>query len=125
MRKWTPRRPSPDLRARLFGAPPLSQSAVRTLGEFSRWVVPAFGCFLLVIGGLSQRLPDARMFGLERGRADAEAGSKSRFMFAEARQHSEINAIPVKHLQYSLGSNLAQPAQPASGFTSTNHSIPQ
>lgn len=57
MLRWTPRRPSPELRARIFGSPAPVTVAARALADFSRWLVPAFGCFLLVVGGLSQRGP--------------------------------------------------------------------
>jgi hypothetical protein len=110
------------LRARLFGQPARAQAAVHTIGAFSRWLVPAFGCFLLVAGGISQRSPDARRV------TDidflAQSGGNDRIMLAEARQHSEINAVPVKHMQYSFGSNLSQPVHSAPAGH-TNHLIQQ
>ena len=122
LRRWTPRRPSPELRARLFGKPALARDAVRTVSDFSRWLVPAFGCFVLVMGGLSQRFTGEHAFQRETNVLGPAAGS-SRFMLAEARVHSEINAVPVKHLHYSFVSNITQPASPGPDFSFTNRLI--
>ena len=54
LRKLTPRRPSPELRARIFGADSQAAGAVSLdLRELTRWIVPALGCFLLVMASLS------------------------------------------------------------------------
>jgi hypothetical protein len=104
----------------LFGRPARAQAAVSLFSDFSRWLVPAFGCFLLVVAGLSQRMPDAGRFA--EGDFFGPSNGNERLMLAESRQHSEINAIPVKHLQYSFGSNLSQPV-PSVPAAFTNHLI--
>lgn len=122
MRRWTPRQPSPELRARIFGVQaPVQipvQAAARTLGDFSRWLVPAFGCFLLVVGGLSQRVSDPLGGSAETNWLGAQSGGNSRIMLAQSRQHSEINAIPATRMERSIGrAELAQPGRTATSHT--------
>jgi hypothetical protein len=119
LRRWTPRRPSPDLRARVFGRGALIRSAALALSEFSRWVVPAFGCFVLVVGGLSRG--PARV-ALE-GEASSWSAGRERIMLAEARQHSEINAVPVTRMEQRIGMALFQEPSGASLISYTNKLI--
>jgi hypothetical protein len=101
LRTWRPRRPSPELRAQIFAEPAVS--AARALSEFSRWLVPSFGCFLLAVGSLSQRLP-----GNGHIMAQSLLTIGTQTAAAEARQHSEINAIPAKRMEYSIHAALTQ-----------------
>ena len=57
LRTWKPRQPSERIREALFGEQSASGDMATGLrfGEITRWLVPAMGCFLLVIGSLSPR----------------------------------------------------------------------
>lgn len=121
MRTWTPRRPSPELRARIFSKPPAPaiEAVAETVRSFSRWLVPAFGCFLLVAGGLAQRPDDHIIFADGAELLGVHNGGNSRVMLAETRQHCEKNAIPAKLLEYHLGAReLTQPVSaPLTSYT--------
>ena len=124
MRRWTPRRPSPELRQRIFGRPASVETAARTISDFSRFLVPAFGCFMLVLSGLSQRLPE-NLAATETNLLSGQDRGNSRIILAEARRLSEINAIPVTRMEYRIkASELAQPE--STGVTAyTNQLIQQ
>src|SRR5687767_13779885 len=51
VKAWQPRQPSPALRRRIFAAEPaeLSRAPVNGAG-FTRWLVPALGCFVVFTG---------------------------------------------------------------------------
>src|SRR6186997_2051772 len=124
-RKWIPRRPSPELRQRIFGKPALAGAAARTISDFSRWLVPAFGCFVLVVGGLTQHVSEHVAPARETNLFSAQNGQKSRIMLAEARQHSEINALPTTRMERSIeGSPLPPPGQ-STLISHTNQLIQQ
>jgi hypothetical protein len=78
----------------------MAHTAARSLGDFSRWLVPAFGCFALVVGSLSDRFPNLP----PAGAADVDV------VMAQAVRLSEKNALPVTRMERSLTSSLAQPA---------------
>jgi len=113
LRRWKPRPVSPELRREIFGQPSLARGAARTISDLSRWLVPAFGCFILVIGGLTQRLPD-RTLAHETNLWAVSHHGNSRIMFSESRRHSEINAVPVKRFEYRLAAT--QITEPASAL---------
>ena len=51
MKAWQPRQPSPALRRRIFAAEPVEFSrAPLDWAAFTRWLVPALGCFLVFAG---------------------------------------------------------------------------
>jgi hypothetical protein len=121
MRRWTPRRPSPELRARIFGATAGGSGAAQALSDFSRWLVPAAGCFLLAVGTLSQRMPGPLstpetnwVVGTEWNRVDLSVHL--------AMRESDPD---VPHLDPFTASRtiLTQPV--SSTFSHTNHSIQQ
>ncbi len=119
MRRWKPRRPSPKVRHAIFGRPALVRTAARGLGDFSRWLVPACGCFLLVVGTLSQRAPYFATAGTDTNYSGLQGGG--RILLAEMREHSEKNAIPATRLEQRLaGSILPQNENPSLDLQ-TNH----
>lgn len=123
MRRWTPRRPSAELRARIFGAPSAGPAAVRAFSDFSRWLVPAAGCFLLAVGSLSQRLPsqlsgaaETQLIGTEWNRVDLSVQ-------LAMRQAEPEMATAQADLFSTSRTILAQPV--SSNISQTNHSIQQ
>lgn len=107
LRTWTPRQPSPELHERIFGAaaaPSTPRSAIG-LADFSRWLVPAFGCFLLVIGTLSSRHPVHEVFPLAATNL-LFPGNRTAYndvVVAARADHSDINSLPARRLEWSFG----------------------
>ena len=106
LRKLTPRRPSPELRARIFGVEPQPAAAIRfDLGELTRWIVPALGCFLLVMASLSSHLHPR--YGLELAATNfvlpslTEEGPTQ--LPPSSTKHSVMNSIPAKTLEWNFG----------------------
>lgn len=65
---------------------------------------------MLVVGSLSQRLPDSMTSGGSASWAGRGHAGDSRIILAEARKLSEINAIPATRMEYSISKPaLAQP----------------
>jgi hypothetical protein len=101
LRQWTPRRPSPELRRRLF-RPHNDAVAIRRarigFADLSRWFVPAFGCFLLVVGTLSGRYPAHGAFPLGHTNvllSDNSPGYND-LVLASHSDHSDINSLPAR-----------------------------
>jgi len=98
MRSWTPRRPSPELEARLFGAAnvaPAGASARRQLPDWS-WLAPAACVGVLA---LQLALPVAQKQWAESGGAGpglAQAGLSNQPLaaFAPGWAHSARNHLP-------------------------------
>jgi hypothetical protein len=106
LRKLTPRRPSPELRARIFGIEPQAAAAISfDLRELSRWIVPAFGCFLLVMASLSDHLHPR--YGLELAETNfvlpALTDEGSAQLPPSSTKHSVMNNIPAKTLEWNFG----------------------
>jgi hypothetical protein len=96
-----PRPASPELRERIFGTP--TDPASAPIGPFrfadlTQWLVPAFGCFLLVIGTLSSRYPshDVSMTATNMLLSENAA-------YAGSIDHSEKNALPAAHVEWNFG----------------------
>ena len=106
LRKLTPRRPSPELRARIFGADSQAAAAVSLdLRELTRWIVPAFGCLLLVMASLSSHWQPR--YGLELAETNFVMPSLTDDGPAQFPQsstkHSVMNSIPAKTLEWNFG----------------------
>lgn len=106
-RKLIPRRPSPELRARIFGVEPEPAAAIHfDLRELTRWIVPAFGCFLLVMASLSNHLHPR--YGLELAETNLVLPSLTdddgpAQLPPSTTEHSMMNNIPAKTLEWSFG----------------------
>src|SRR5688500_14776917 len=99
LRRLTPRRPSPELRARIFSSAAQPAAAIGfDLHELTRWIVPAFGCFLLVMGSLSSHLHPR--YGVELAETNFVMPSLTDEGPAQFPQsstkHSVMNSIPAK-----------------------------
>jgi hypothetical protein len=111
LRKWKPRRPSPELRARIFGSETQTSGVVAfDLRELTRWIVPAMGCFLLVLGSLSSHLQPhygidlaATNFVLPSLDDDAVASVPP----SSSTKHSVMNSIPAKTVEWNFGPKTA------------------
>ena len=106
LRKWKPRPPSPELRARIFASEPqvTADGAVAfSLGEITRWIVPALGCFLLVMASLSSHIHPRYALHLADTNfalpslTDEHAGQ----LPPESTKHSVMNNIPARTLEWN------------------------
>lgn len=98
-RHWKPRRPSAELRRKLFGAEASAAGdLVAGISAWSRWAVPALGCFLLASATLTSHLPHARLAGFQPPMSASYFGSAS---------HSEMNNIPRATLEWNFGPRAA------------------
>ncbi len=109
-RKWKPRQPSPELRARIFATQPSVPSTIAfDLRDLTRWIVPAVGCFMLAMGSLSDRWhvrtsmdADSAQFVLP----SLHEESAGQFP-PSSTEHSVMNNIPTKTLEWSIGPRTA------------------
>ena len=138
LKKWTPRQPSPELRARIFRAP-AQMASIRTgrraadrgfFADLTYWLVPALGCFLLAAGTLSHRYPVHGPIALSAGATNlllpdghgaySEAAIASRLSGAN---HSDVNALPAPRLEWSFGSSASSTPPTAAAVSYTNKII--
>ena len=134
LRTWRPRQPSPELRERIFARPAVARPAVSAaapgersfrVGELFRWLVPVLGCFLLVAATLSTRNParePARVIGTNFTLAQANCEEAS-LIFAQHPDHSDINAVPERHFEWSVGLPVIKPSVAAQIISYTNKLI--
>jgi hypothetical protein len=106
LRKRTPRQPSPELRTRIFATDAHPAVALGfDVRELTRWIVPVFGCFLLVMASLSSHLHPRYGIALAETNfvlpplTDDSPG----IMPASRTEHSMMNSIPAKTLEWSFG----------------------
>src|SRR5688500_4906881 len=107
LEKWKPRRPSPKVFTRVFGHEP--EGVAFHLRDLSRWLVPAFGCFLLVMGSLSTHLPSR--YSLHLGDTNYVLPPLSEEMSVAtlpgAQQHSGVNSFPAKSYEWILATRAS------------------
>ena len=117
---WKPRQPSPKIYTRIFGREPEMKLAVQ-FRDFSRWLVPAFGCFLLALASLSTHSP-AR-FSLSRAGTNLVLPPLTeKFSVATipgAQHHSGVNSYPARSYEWSFGAR----SSPTSSAISTANAI--
>ena len=104
LRKFKPRQPSPELRARIFATEQSVGAIAFDLRELTRWLVPAFGCFLLVLGSLSHHwnpryAVDLASTNLVLPSLDEEHPSV--LPPPSAHKHSGVNGVPAKTLEWN------------------------
>ena len=110
LQKWKPRQPSPDVHQRIFGRAPESDIAFH-LRDLSRWLVPAFGCFLLVIGSLSTHLPARYSLRSEKDFILPPLSEESSMaMLPGAKNHSGVNCYPAKRFELNFGTRVSTAA---------------
>ena len=106
LQNWEPRRPSPKVYQRIFGHAPSNEMAF-PLRDLTRWFVPVFGCFLLVMGGLSNHL-------VLRGENDFVLPPLSEEMSVAvlpgAKSHSGVNCYPAKRYELAFGNRVSNAA---------------
>jgi hypothetical protein len=106
LRKWKPRQPSPELRARIFCTEPeVVPSAAFDLRELTRWLVPAFGCFMLVMASLSTHLQPH--YGMELAATNfvlpsLEEEGAAAMVPPTSTKHSMMNCIPAKTFEWTF-----------------------
>ena len=103
LQRWKPRQPSPRTFQRIFGHAPQSDLAFH-FRDLSRWLVPAAGCFLLVMGSLSTHFPTR--YAVEMAEHyELPPLTEEGALFAAlpgAQHHSGVNSYPAKQLEWSL-----------------------
>lgn len=108
LEKWVPRRPSPKIYERLFHRDRESDMAFH-LRDLSRWIIPAFGCFLLVMGSLSNHLPahfEDKHFVLPPLTEEMSVA-----ILPGVKNHSGVNCYPAKSYEWSVANrSFAAPA---------------
>ena len=105
---WKPRQPSPKIYSRIFGHEPEVNLAVQ-FRDFSRWLVPAFGCFLLALASLSTHSP-ARFSLTKAGTNMVLPPLTAKFSAATipgAQQHSGVNSYPARSYEWNFGSRAS------------------
>lgn len=110
--KWKPRQPSPKIYRRIFGRD-LEAEVTFGFRDLSRWLVPAFGCFLLVVSNLSTHL---------QGRYSLQNSSTSFPQLSDqsalstlpgAQQHSGVNSFPAREYAFSFAARPSTAAMTA------------
>ena len=115
LEKWKPRPPSPKVYARIFGHEP-EGDLVFHLRDLSRWLVPAFGCFLLVMGSLSTHLP-AHYSAIDTNFAlPALTDDMSVATLPGVQQHSGVNCYPAQSYEWSFGARASTAALGAGSY---------
>jgi hypothetical protein len=102
MKAWQPRQPSRGLRSRIFATEPAAAEVLRApldWASFTRWLVPALGCFVVfagmaldpstqVHGSFATPTSHQIAYSIEAGRT-GWGGDK--------------NTIPAKNLEWTVG----------------------
>jgi len=100
LRRWIPRPASPELRERIFGAAAQPAGRPFHLADFSQWLVPVFGCFLLMIATLSERYPGHQSLPASLTNLLV---SENTAMLVARQDHSDKNALPTPSLEWRFG----------------------
>ena len=107
LEKWKPRQPSPKVFTRVFGHEP--EGVAFHLRDLSRWLVPAFGCFLLVMGSLSTHLPSRySLYSTETNYVLPPLTEEmSVATLPGAQQHSGVNSYPARSYEWILATRFS------------------
>jgi hypothetical protein len=113
------------LRARIFGAPPRAAAPRIRFADFSQWLVPVFGCFLLVIGTLSSRYPAHDVYPVLATNVLEGSPAYGEAVLAARADHSDKNSVPASHLEWNFGSQTSTTAYPGAVQASYTNKIIQ
>lgn len=109
MKAWQPRQPSPGLRQRIFATEP---QPVEIRGghvdwaSFTRWLVPALGCFVVFAGiALDPSIQTRGAFAAPSGHQVAYSIEANRTGWGGAK-----NTVPARSLEWTV----AQPSRSSS-----------
>ena len=99
MKAWQPRQPSPALRRRIFAAEPVEiLRAPLDWAAFTRWIVPALGCFVVFTGmALDPSMQPRGSFTTPAGQQVAYSVEAERKGWGGAK-----NTVPVKNLEWTV-----------------------
>lgn len=101
MKAWQPRPPSPGLRKRIFVTEPNRAEFARApldWAGFMRWMVPALGCFTILVGIALD--PNTR---IPAGAMGPIAGQHLSFAMVEGHGDCVKNTIPTKNFEWTFG----------------------
>jgi hypothetical protein len=110
--RWKPRQPSRKVYRRIFGAEREGEVDFG-LRDFSRWLVPAFGCFLLLVANLSTHLPGRNSLQLAATNLPSFSEHVSMATLPGAEQHSEVNSYPAREYEWSFAARHSTAAMAA------------
>ena len=116
MKAWQPRQPSQALRKRIFAAEPVELTRTPLdWAAFTRWVVPALGCFVVVTGmALDPRTPVPGGFRAPTTQQVAYSVEAERKGWG-----GDKNTVPAKSLEWTVSSPSASSSDSFVG-TDTN-----
>src|SRR3954464_12573318 len=102
MRGWQPRQPSAGLRKRIFAAEtaPLEARSPLDWAGFTRWLVPAMGCCVVVMGIALDPSTD-----IPTGAKEPVVGQQVAYSLEAGRKGwgGSKNTIPKKNLEWTFG----------------------
>jgi hypothetical protein len=129
LRTWTPRPPSPEVRARIFDGASHSAASLSVYPkpalELYRWLIPALGCFLLVLATLANRNPSreyVRFTGTNFVIAQAN-NNDADLLLSQHLDHSDINAVPKRHFEWNVATPVIRASFAAQIISYTNKLI--
>ncbi|HUS34423.1 MAG TPA: hypothetical protein VM680_03630 [Verrucomicrobiae bacterium] len=109
MKAWQPRQPSPALRARIFATETQPVEFCRApldWADFTRWLVPALGCFVVFAGmALDPSMQATGAFATPSTHQVAYSIEAERTGWGGAK-----NTVPAKNLEWTV----AQPSRSSS-----------
>jgi hypothetical protein len=82
--------------------------------DLTQWLVPVFGCFLLMIATLSNRYP---VHDVSLGATNMLL-SENAAAYAGSIEHSEKNALPAAHVEWTFG-NRPSTTSAATSYSGT------
>ncbi len=115
MASWTPRAPSPKLKARLF--PDKAQVAVESPSPFNgrwAWLAPAMGCFLMLMVISGTRSNQIGTFSSTRTTnwLATIASYPSYAPYIAAGFHSEQNSLQKDPIEWTNGARIPNESSP-------------
>ncbi|MGZ8901764.1 MAG: hypothetical protein ACXW3Z_16855 [Limisphaerales bacterium] len=124
--RWKPRQPAPKVYARIFGREQETDMSFH-LRDLTRWLVPAFGCFLLVMAHLSAHLPGRYSMQMSDGATTNLGEQLSMATIPGAQRHSGVNSYPARSYEVTFGARPSTAALNAASilFSYTNKLINQ
>ncbi|HVY70525.1 MAG TPA: hypothetical protein VHH73_11385 [Verrucomicrobiae bacterium] len=105
LRSWTPRRPSPRLKEKLFRRPRFTASRSSAVSSWTPWLAPALACCLFAMAmpgpGVSS-YSTMNLASTNRLAAPASFGAAAFQAEQEARYTVDQNSVPTGHFEHLL-----------------------
>lgn len=114
LKDWKPRGPSPELKKRIFTAPAATvpeAGVTFSLSDFTRWLAPAMGCFMLAVATLDPGTTQPFLIGSTNDLLPESNKARYSAYVAARMFHSEMNSVPVTRVEMNFGGGVAAKAQ--------------